>query len=82
MSNVQVRNIPDELHEQLRERAAAQGDTISDYVLGLIRSDLRLPSRRQWINGVLELPKLDLGHDEILAALDEGRRERDERIGR
>lgn len=45
MSNLQVKNVEPDLHEQLRSRAAAEGSTISEYVLALIRKDLRRPSR-------------------------------------
>jgi plasmid stability protein len=50
MSNVQVKNLDSEVHDLLRERAVATGLTISDYVLELIRRDLQLPSRRQWLS--------------------------------
>jgi plasmid stability protein len=76
MSNVQVKNIPDDVHEQLRARAAQHGATISDYVLELIRRDLRGPGRREWIESVLTSPKLDTGNAAVLASIDDGRRER------
>jgi plasmid stability protein len=74
MSNVQVKHLDDELHEQLRQRAAAEGKTISEYVLDLIRRDLRVPRRRQWLEQIAALPKYDFSRDEIAAAIDEGRR--------
>lgn len=74
MSNVQVKHLDDELHEQLRQRAAAEGKTISEYVLDLIRRDLRVPRRRQWLEQMATLPKYDFSRDEIAAAIDEGRR--------
>ena len=46
MSNVQVKNLEADVHDQLRSRAAAAGLTISDYVLELIRRDLRRPGRQ------------------------------------
>ncbi len=70
MSNVQVKNLEESLHEELRARAAAQGATISDYVLGLIRRDLRTPSRRAWLSSTAALPRHDLSRDEITAAID------------
>lgn len=70
MSNVQVKNLEESLHEELRARAAAQGATISDYVLDLIRRDLRTPSRRAWLSSTAALPRHDLSRDEITAAID------------
>lgn len=74
MSNVQVKNLDPKLHDQLRERAAAAGLTISDYVLELIRRDLRLPSRSDWLRKLASLPRHDISRPEILEAIHEGRR--------
>jgi len=41
---LQVRNVPDEVHAELRRRAAAAGMSLSDYVLQeLVRVADRLP---------------------------------------
>ena len=77
MSNVQVKHIPDDVHEQLRTRAAQQGTTISEYVLELIRNDLRRPSRQEWLARVAALPPLDIDDDEVQRIRDELRAERD-----
>ena len=63
MSNVQVKNLDSEVHDLLRERAVATGLTISDYVLELIRRDLRLPSKRQWLSNRAEIPDSILDGD-------------------
>lgn len=76
MSNVQVKNLDEELHQQLRARAAQEGTTISDYVLELIRRDLRKPTRRQWLDEVAQLPKHNIPREAIYAAIDEGRNRR------
>lgn len=49
MANLQVKNLPAELHAQLRERAAEQGQSVSEYVTRLLRQDLRRPSMAQWL---------------------------------
>jgi plasmid stability protein len=76
MSNVQVKNLDEDLHEQLRARAAQEGTTISAYVLELIRRDLRRPTRRQWHDEIAELPKHNFSREEIYEAIDEGRNRR------
>ena len=76
MSNLQVKNLDGTLHEELRARAAAAGATISDYVLELIRRDLRTPSRRSWLSSAAALPRHDLTRDEVAAALDAERCDR------
>jgi antitoxin FitA len=49
MGAIQVKDVPEELHEALRRRAVQEGMTLADYVLDLIRRDLGLPSRREWL---------------------------------
>lgn len=71
-----MKNLDEELHEQLRARAAAEGTTISDYVLELIRRDLRVPRRRQWLDDIARLPKRNIPTDAIHTAIDEGRNRR------
>lgn len=73
MSNVQVKNLEPELHKLLRVRAAEEGATISDYVLELIRRDLRKPARRQWLDSVARLPRHDFTRDDITNALESER---------
>ena len=74
MSNLQVKNLEPEVHEQLRQRAAGEGTTISDYVLELIRRDLRRPSRRAWLDTVSQLQRRDFSRDQITGAVDANRR--------
>jgi antitoxin FitA len=49
MSAIQVKNIPDALHAELRRRAEAEGMTLSEYVLDVLRRDLTVPGQRQWL---------------------------------
>jgi plasmid stability protein len=41
---VQVRNMPDELHRVLKSRAAAQGMSLSDYLLQELRKSAEVPT--------------------------------------
>jgi plasmid stability protein len=73
VSNLQVKNLEPEVHEQLRQRVADEGVTISDYVLELIRRDLRRPSRRQWLDTVTHLPRHDFSRDDLSGAVEANR---------
>lgn len=42
--SLQVRDVPDELHAELRSRAAALGVSLSDYVLGVLEDAAGRPS--------------------------------------
>lgn len=35
---IQLRNVPDELHRKLKARAAASGQTLSDYLIAEVRA--------------------------------------------
>ena len=61
MSHIQVKDVPDAMHAELRRRAELAGKTIRDYVLELIRRDLAAPSREEWIESARRMRPLDLG---------------------
>jgi plasmid stability protein len=66
-----VKNLPDELHAALRERAAREGLTLSDYVTRLVRRDLRRPALNQWLDGVAAQPVR--AEVDVIALLDQVR---------
>ena len=79
MSNLQVRNVADDMHEELRRRASQLGVSISEYLLELIRRDLRRPARSQWLDEVARLPRRELDRATVSRAVDDGRDGRDQR---
>lgn len=44
---VQIRNVPTEIHRQLKARAAIEGMSMSDYVLREVRKALDKPTRQE-----------------------------------
>lgn len=52
MPALQIRDVPPEVHERLRERAREERMSLSEYLLGLIERDLALPGRREWLERV------------------------------
>jgi hypothetical protein len=56
MSTIQVRNVPEQLHKQLKVRAALEGRSLSDYVLDELRIAADRPTMRQWLHDVDALP--------------------------
>jgi plasmid stability protein len=58
MKMIQVRNVPDEIHRELKSRAALQGVSLSDYVLELARRDVRRPTVEEWLARVRARPRL------------------------
>jgi plasmid stability protein len=41
---IQLRNVPDELHRKLKARAAENGQSLSDYLIGQIRALAERPT--------------------------------------
>lgn len=76
MGNIQVKNVPEDLHEQVRRRAAAEGTTLRDYVLGLIRRDLALPSKAEWFAQLATRPTEDVGPAAEVIAEERAKRDR------
>ena len=47
MTSRQIRNVPDDLHRQLKARAALEGQSLSEYALGELRRAMQRPTRRE-----------------------------------
>ena len=56
---IQVRNVPEEIHRELKVRAARQGVSLSDYVLELARRDVMLPTVEEWMARVESKPRIE-----------------------
>jgi hypothetical protein len=52
MKMIQVRNVPDELHRSLKERAAREGTTMSDLILAELPRLAHKPSPDQLLDRV------------------------------
>jgi hypothetical protein len=48
-SMIQIRNVPDELHRDLKARAAKTGKTLSDYLLAELRALAVRPTMQEWL---------------------------------
>lgn len=46
---VQIRNVPDDLHRTLKVRAAAAGQTLSDYLLAELERLVARPTREEML---------------------------------
>ncbi len=58
---VQLRNVPADLHRQLKVRAAVEGLTMSDYVLREVRKALERPTRAELLDRLQAGPVRRLG---------------------
>jgi plasmid stability protein len=48
-SMIQIRNVPDDLHRELKARAALSGQTLSAYLLGELRALSVRPTMQEWL---------------------------------
>ena len=61
MASLQVKDVPEDLHRELRRRADLAGLSIRDYLLRLIRNDQQRPPATEWLARLRRLEPLDLG---------------------
>ena len=75
MTMVQIRNMPEGLHRELKARAALAGMSLSDYLLDEIRRAAERPTIAEMKARLAKLPPVDLG----MSSADAVRLERDSR---
>ena len=57
---IQIRNVPEALHRQLKARAALEGMSMSLYILREIEKSLARPSRRELLQAIRDQPQVAL----------------------
>lgn len=72
MANLQVKNLPDALHQRLREYAQKHHRTISDIALEALERQM---ARYEWNEKHLQRPETDLG-DSAASLLEQERQQR------
>jgi len=81
MSAIQIKNVPPDLHERLRERARREGRNLSEYALAVLERDLATPTTREWLERLRQdEPVRGITSEDIVSLIHEGRAERDEQI--
>lgn len=83
MTNVQVRNVPDDVLTRLKKRAAARGQSLQGYLRDLLAAEAAvevnneiLARARARLTG---LPESD--GDDVVEMIRKGREERDQALG-
>lgn len=54
MGMIQIRNVPDTLHRELKARAARAGMTLSDYLLDVVRRAIERPEPAELVRRIRE----------------------------
>ena len=60
MTSLQIRNMPDELHRQLKARAALAGQSLSEFAMAELRRSVERPTRRQLIERVQQFERVEV----------------------
>ncbi|WP_420113884.1 FitA-like ribbon-helix-helix domain-containing protein [Pseudactinotalea sp.] len=75
MATLYIRDVPESVSEVLKRRAAAEGKSLSTYVAGELTNLAQRPTNAEVVARLAERDRSSgPSTDEILAALDEGRR--------
>lgn len=53
--HLQIRDLPDELHQTLRQRAATRGLSLRQYALEVLREHCHQPTLDEWLDGLNRL---------------------------
>jgi antitoxin FitA len=75
MGLIQIRNVPDDVHRTLKVRAAADGTSLSDYILREVERLARTPTPAELDARIAGRGATGVTTADILAARDAGRRE-------
>ena len=74
MAYLQIKNIPDSLHNRLKKQAKKQNCTMKDIVLEAVEREL---ARSEWLGRVSKRPRTDLGVS-AASLLEEERKQRND----
>lgn len=58
--HLQIRDLPDELHQTLRQRAAVRGLSLRQYALEVLQEHCRQPRMDDWLAGLSRLTPVSL----------------------
>jgi plasmid stability protein len=57
---IQVRNVPDGLHRELMRRARSRGQTLTDYIKGILEREVARPDPEEVFRRILERTPVEL----------------------
>ena len=68
VKNLQIRNVPDAVHRELKSRAALEGQSLSEFALAELRRSLDRPTRAELLRRLegRRSVQLPIGSDELV----------------
>lgn len=76
MASLQIRNVPEDVHRELKKRAAAMGMSLSEYALSELVRSTQQPTMEELVARIQALPPVALPDNAVVDAI------RDARAGR
>jgi uncharacterized protein (DUF1778 family) len=81
MTVITIRNVPEDVNDKLKQRAAERGQSVQQFLLRTISEVAdRSPLEQRWAEVLDGLPRVNVTREEIVETIHAGRRERDEAI--
>ena len=78
--HIQIRNVPDALHSRLKQRAAQQGLSLSDYLRAEMERLAMLPTINEWVAKVRTRPSAGISAEDIVRSVLDARENRTDDI--
>lgn len=72
---IQVRNVPDRLHRELKRRANQRGQSLTAYVQEILEREVSRPTLRESLAAIKERGPIDIGDESAAQAIRAERRE-------
>ncbi len=69
MTSIQVKDVPDDVHATLRQRAAAAGKSLQEYLLGRLTEEARTPTIAELFERVEQRSGGSLSLEDAVAAV-------------
>ena len=69
MATIQVKHVPDDVHQVLQRRAKAAGKSLQEYLLAELAEHARQPSLDEWLTDVGERAAGRFGLEDAVAAV-------------
>ena len=76
MASIQVKNVPSDVHQTLRQRAVGAGQSLQEYLLHLLCEQARAPTLEEVLSRAGDRAGGNIGVAEAVAAVRSGRESR------
>ena len=80
--NIQIRNVPEDVHSRLTHKADLAGQSLQQYLSARLTELAERPSMSEIIQRIEKRQSFSLSYDDLIEAIDSDREERSDSAGR